>query len=510
MSEPIVTVEEINWHARAAALSVEGRAFIAGAYCAAASGQTFWAINPATRQVLAEIADCGELDVNRAVLAARTAFDDGRWADLAPLARKTILLRFAELIREHSDELALLETLDTGKPISDSLAVDIAGSAYCIQWYAEAIDKIGGEVAPLASNLLGMVTREPLGVVAAVVPWNFPLLMASWKIAPALAAGNSVILKPSEKSPLTAIRIAALAQAAGLPDGVFQVLPGAGATGQLLAEHPDVDCIAFTGSTAVGKLIAQAAAQSNLKRVWLELGGKSPNIVLADCPDVCAAAKAAAGGVFYNQGEMCSAGSRVLVQREIYPQFIAALQAAAAAYTPGDPLNPATQMGAIVDQIQYDKVLAYIASGKAEAEHLGGGDAVMHDAGLFITPAIFKTAPDTVIAREEIFGPVCSVIVFDTPQEAIQIANNSEYGLAAAVWTRDLSTAHTMARKLRAGTVWINCYDEGGDMNLPFGGYKQSGNGRDKSLHALEKYTELKSTLIKLSIPVKDLALKLL
>ncbi|MGL4994858.1 MAG: aldehyde dehydrogenase family protein, partial [Deefgea sp.] len=387
---------------------------------------------------------------------------------------------------------------DTGKPISDALAVDIAGSAYCIQWYAEAIDKVGGEVAPLAGNLVGMVTREAIGVVAAVVPWNFPLLMASWKIAPALAAGNSVILKPSEKSPLTAIRIAALAKLAGIPDGVLQVLPGAGTTGRLLAEHPDVDCIAFTGSTAVGKLIMQAAAQSNLKRVWLELGGKSPNIVLADCPDINAAANAAAGGIFYNQGEMCSAGSRVLVQREIYPQFIAALQIAAQAYTPSDPLNPATRMGAIVDQIQYDKVLAYIAAGKVEAEHICGGDAVMTEIGLFITPAIFKTAPDTTIAREEIFGPVCSVIVFDTPAEAIQIANNSEYGLAAAVWTTNLSTAHTMAKKLRAGTVWVNCYDEGGDMNLPFGGYKQSGNGRDKSLHALEKYTELKTTLIKL------------
>lgn len=493
------TTEKIDWHTRALALSVEGRAFIDGEYCSSASGQTFATINPATRQTLSEIADCGEQEVNRAVIAARAAFDDGRWADLAPVVRKGILLRFAALIRENADELALLETLDTGKPIADSLAVDIAGSAYCIQWYAEAIDKVGGEVVPLADNLLGIVTREPLGLVAAVIPWNFPLLMASWKIAPALAAGNSVILKPSEKSPLTAIRIAALAQAAGVPDGVLQVLPGAGVTGRLLAEHPDVDCIAFTGSTAVGKCIMQAAAQSNLKRVWLELGGKSPNIILADCPDIAAAASAAAGGVFYNQGEMCSAGSRVLVQREIYPQFIAALQAAAMAYTPGDPLDPATRMGAIVDQIQYDKVLAYIAAGKVEAEHLGGGDVVMGETGLFITPAIFNTAANTTIAREEIFGPVCSVIVFDTFDEAIQIANNSEYGLAAAVWTSNLTTAHTMAKKLRAGTVWINCYDEGGDMNLPFGGYKQSGNGRDKSLHALEKYTELKSTLIKLS-----------
>lgn len=488
----------IDWHTQAATQQHEGRAFINGEYCTAESGNTFTTVNPATRKTLCVVTECAEPEVNLAVKAARAAFHHGHWADLAPVERKEILLRFAQLIREHRDELALLETLDTGKPISDSLAVDIAGSAYCIQWYAEAIDKVGGEVAPLADHLLGMVTREPIGVVAAVVPWNFPLLMASWKIAPALAVGNSVILKPSEKSPLTAIRIAALAKQAGIPDGVFQVLPGAANTGRLLAEHHDVDCITFTGSTAVGKLISQAAAKSNLKRVWLELGGKSPNIILSDCPDITAAAHAAAGGIFYNQGEMCSAGSRVLVQREIYSHFLAALKAAAKAYAPADPLNPATRMGAMVDQIQYEKVLAYIEVGKREAEHICGGDAVMTETGLFITPAIFNTPPDSTIAREEIFGPVCSVIVFDTPAEAIEIANDSDYGLAAAVWTRNLSTAHTMAKKLRAGTVWVNCYDEGGDMNLPFGGYKQSGNGRDKSLHALEKYTELKTTLIKL------------
>ncbi len=486
-----------DWSALAAQLQFEGRAFIDGAYCQTAN--TFPCINPATQQVLAAVSLCSDIEVNTAVRAARAAFNDQRWAGLAPAARKSILLRLAALIREHADTLALLETLDTGKPISDALAVDIAGSAYCMQWFAEAIDKVAGEVVPVAGNMLGMVTREPVGVVAAVVPWNFPLLMSSWKIAPALAMGNSVILKPSEKSPLTAIYIAALAKTAGLPDGVLQVLPGAAETGRLLAEHLDVDCITFTGSTAVGKAIMQAAAQSNLKRVWLELGGKSANIILADCADVGAAAAAAAGGIFYNQGEMCSAGSRVLVQRAIYSEFMAALQAAAKDYAPANPLDPASKMGAIVDQIQYQKVLAWIDIGKQEAEWLGGGEAAHVATGWFITPAIFKASPSARIAREEIFGPVCTVIVFDTPDEAIAIANESEYGLAAAVWTRDLNTAHRMAKQLRAGTVWINCYDEGGDMNLPFGGYKQSGNGRDKSLHALEKYTELKSTLIKLS-----------
>ncbi|WP_323123275.1 aldehyde dehydrogenase [Burkholderia alba] len=488
------------WQDLAASLSIEGRAFIDGAYRDAASGRTFDCVSPIDARVLAKIADSGADDVDAAVAAARRAFDSGVWAGLNPRQRKAVLLRWAASIRAHQDELALLETLDAGKPIADTTSVDVPGAAYCVEWYAEAIDKIGGEVAPADHHLVGLVTREPVGVVAAVVPWNFPILMAAWKFGPALAAGNSVVLKPSEKSPLTAIRIAQLAHDAGIPPGVFNVVPGGGEPGKLLALHHDVDCLAFTGSTAVGKLIMQYAGQSNLKRVWLELGGKSPNIVLPDCPDLDRAAQAAAGAIFYNMGEMCTAGSRLLVHRDIRDAFIAKLLDAARAYAPGNPLDPATSMGAIVDQVQLERVLGYIEAGRAEAELLTGGSRVRQDSGgFYVEPTVFQIkGSDAKIAREEIFGPVLSVIVFDSVDEAIRIANDSDYGLAAAVWTGNLTTAHEVSRRLRAGTVWVNCYDEGGDMNFPFGGFKQSGNGRDKSLHALEKYTELKSTLVRL------------
>lgn len=487
------------WQDKAATLSIEGRAFIDGEYRHAANGCSFDCLSPIDGKLLAKVADSAAEDVNAAVAAARRAFDSRVWSGLNPRRRKAVLLRWAALMREHLDELSLLETLDAGKPIGDTTSVDVPGAAYCVEWFAEAIDKVGGEVAPADHHLVGLVTREPIGVVAAVVPWNFPILMASWKFGPALAAGNSVVLKPSEKSPLTAIRIAQLAHEAGIPAGVFNVVPGAGEPGKLLALHPDVDCLAFTGSTNVGKLIMQYAGQSNLKRVWLELGGKSPNIVMPDCADLERAANAAAGAIFYNMGEMCTAGSRLLVHRDIKDVFLDKLIAAARGYTPGNPLDPKTSMGAIVDQVQLDRVLGYIEAGRAESKLLlGGGRVNQESGGYYIEPTIFDTQADAKIAREEIFGPVLSVITFDTAEEAIRIANNSEYGLAAAVWTSNLTTAHEMARSLRAGTVWVNCYDEGGDMNFPFGGYKQSGNGRDKSLHALEKYTELKSTLVRL------------
>ncbi|MFM0018138.1 aldehyde dehydrogenase [Paraburkholderia azotifigens] len=488
------------WQEKAATLAIEGRAFIDGEYRTAESGRTFDCVSPIDGKVLVKVADCGEADVNAAVRAARHAFDKGVWSGLNPRQRKAKLLKWAALMREHLDELALLETLDAGKPIGDTTSVDVPGAAYCVEWFAEAIDKVGGEVVPADHHLVGLVTREPLGVIAAVVPWNFPILMASWKFGPALAAGNSVVLKPSEKSPLTAIRVAQLAREAGIPAGVFNVVPGGGEPGKLLALHHDVDCLAFTGSTNVGKLIMQYAGQSNLKRVWLELGGKSPNIVLPDCPDLDRAAKTAAGAIFYNMGEMCTAGSRLLVHRDIKDVFLDKLVAAARSYAPGNPLDPKTSMGAIVDQVQLDRVLGYIEAGRAEAKLVHGGTRVQQESGgFYIEPTVFDVStPDAKIAREEIFGPVLSVITFDTIDEAVKIANDSDYGLAAAVWTANLTTAHEVSRRLRAGTVWVNCYDEGGDMNFPFGGYKQSGNGRDKSLHALEKYTELKSTLVRL------------
>ncbi|CAG9272859.1 gamma-glutamyl-gamma-aminobutyraldehyde dehydrogenase [Paraburkholderia unamae] len=487
------------WQDKAATLSIEGRAFIDGAYRNAYSGRTFDCVSPIDGRVLASVADCGAADVDAAVGAARRAFDKGVWAGLNPRGRKAILLRWAALMREHLEELALLETLDAGKPIGDTTSVDVPGAAYCVEWYAEAIDKVGGEVVPADPHLVGLVTREPIGVVAAVVPWNFPILMAAWKFGPALAAGNSVVLKPSEKSPLTAIRVAQLAHEAGIPAGVFNVLPGGGEPGKLLGLHRDVDCIAFTGSTNVGKQIMQYAGQSNLKRVWLELGGKSPNIVLPDCPDLDRAASAAAGAIFYNMGEMCTAGSRLLVHRDIKDEFLAKLVEAAKAYKPGNPLDPKVSMGAIVDKIQLERVLSYIEAGRKDSKLLTGGERVnVESGGFYVEPTVFDTHHDAKIAREEIFGPVLSVITFSTIDEAVRIANDSDYGLAAAVWTANLTHAHEIARRLRAGTVWVNCYDEGGDMNFPFGGFKESGNGRDKSLHALEKYTELKSTLVRL------------
>ncbi|BAQ80321.1 aldehyde dehydrogenase [Pseudomonas sp. St29] len=496
-----MTKSRSDWEQHFQSLSLEGRAFIDGQYCAAASGATFECLSPVDGRFLANVASTDQADADRAVAVARQAFNSGVWSGKAPAERKRILIRFAELILAHQEELALLETLDMGKPIGDSMTIDIPATANAIRWNAEAIDKLYDEVAATPHDQLGLVTREPAGVVAAIVPWNFPLIMASWKFAPALAMGNSFILKPSEKSPLTAIRIAQLALDAGIPKGVFNVLPGYGHTvGKALALHMDVDVLAFTGSTAVGKQLLVYSGESNMKRVWLEAGGKSPNVVFADAPDLRAAAEAAAAAIAFNQGEVCTAGSRLLVQRSIREQFIPLLVEALKGWKPGHALDPQTRVGAVVDQRQLDNVLRYIDIGKEQGGQLlaGGVRALESSGGLYVEPTIFDGVTNAMtIAREEIFGPVLSVISFDTEEEALQIANDSIFGLAAGVWTADLSRAHRFARGLRAGSVWVNQYD-GGDMTAPFGGFKQSGNGRDKSLHAFDKYTELKATWIKL------------
>jgi 4-guanidinobutyraldehyde dehydrogenase/NAD-dependent aldehyde dehydrogenase len=492
----------ISWHERAARVQPRAQAFINGRYLDAASGATFDCLSPIDGRLLAKVAATDAADVDTAVASARSAFNKGAWSRMAPARRKRVLLRFSELILKHAEELALLETLDMGKPIADSTRIDIPAAARCIAWFAEAIDKVYDEVAPTGPEALALITREPVGVVGAIVPWNFPLLMASWKLGPALAAGNSVVLKPSEKSPLTTIRVAELALEAGLPEGVLNILPGFGQTaGKALALHMDVDCIAFTGSTATGRLMLQYAGQSNMKRVWLECGGKSPHIVMADCADLDRAARAAAFAIFFNQGEMCSAGSRLIVQDSVRETVLEKIAAVGRTLQPGDPLDPRTALGAIVDETQLNTVMRYIESGKSEGARLAlGGQRVRRDTGgFYVEPTIFDDVkPEMKIAREEIFGPVLATLTFKSVDEALEIANNVIYGLAAGIWTRDIHTAHRVARALRAGTVYVNCYDAD-DITVPFGGFKQSGNGRDKSLHALDKYVELKTTWIDLS-----------
>ena len=486
-------------------LKFDGRAFINGERVAARDGQTFGCISPVDGRLLGLVSRCGAADVDAAVVAARAAFDDRRWRGMSPMQRKRVLIRFADLLQAHGDELALTETLDMGKPIKYARAVDVNSAANCLRWYGEAVDKIYDEIAPTASTALALITREPVGVVGVIVPWNYPMIMAAWKIAPALAAGNSVVLKPSEKSPLTALRLAELAVAAGIPPGVFNVVPGFGPeAGSPLALHMDVDCIAFTGSTRVGKQIHVMAGQSNLKRAWTELGGKSPNIVFADCPNLDRAVESSVESIFFNQGESCNAPSRLFVEASIKEAFLEKALALVPRYQPGNPLEQSTVMGAIVDQVQLEQVLRYIESGRREGAQLlaGGEQALRETGGCYVQPTIFDgVTSEMTIAREEIFGPVLSVLSFTDAAEVVQLANQSVYGLQAAVWTRDLNKAHGVARALRAGTVHVNQYDED-DMTVPFGGFRQSGVGRDKSLHAFDKYTEVKTTWIRIDSPV--------
>ena len=489
----------INWRAEAGKIAFRTQAFIGGAFVAAASGKTFDDISPIDGAVLAKIAACEAEDVDRAVKSARAAFEKGVWAYQPPKARKRTLIKFADLIAKHSDELALLETLDMGKPITNARLGDLRAVAECVRWYGEAIDKLYDEIAPTAKTALALITREPMGVVGAVTPWNFPLLMAAWKFAPALACGNSVVLKPAEQSPLSALRIAELAAEAGIPPGVFNVVPGFGETaGAALGRHMDVDALTFTGSTEVGKYFLKYAGESNMKAVSLECGGKTPNIVFADAPNLAKAAEGTADGIFYNSGQVCDAGSRLLVEEKIYDVFLEQVTKLAGKYQPADPLDEKTKMGAMVDATQTKRVLGYIGKGREEGALIatGGKQVRQETGGFYIEPTVFTRVDNRMtIAREEIFGPVLSAITFKTPEEALQLANDSSYGLEANLWTNDLSRAHKFARALRAGTVTVNTRD-GGGIEVPFGGYKQSGFGRDKSLHALHKYTQLKTTYI--------------
>ena len=474
--------------------------FINGEWRAPAAGQTIPVVNPATEEVIAEVASAQADDVDAAVAAARAALQ-GPWSRLSARERGRLLWKTGEKLLERGDELARLETLHNGKPIFESRQIEIPASAECFQYYAGWADKIHGETIPVKGNYLTYTLREPVGVVAAIVPWNFPLLLASWKVAPALAAGNTVIIKPASQTPLTALALAEVAAEVGVPPGVINVVTGAGATvGQTIVEHPGIDKIAFTGDTSTGRAIMKGAADT-LKRITLELGGKSPNIVFPDA-DLDAALRGATTGIFYGKGEVCAAGSRLLVDKAIRSEFVDKLAARAKKMTPGDPLDPKTRLGAISSKKQLENDLRYIEVARKEGARLvaGGSRAdIGTGKGYFLQPTVFDgVTPEMTIAREEIFGPVLATIEFADVDEAIARANDSHYGLAAAVWTKDIKKAHYVARKLQAGTVWINTYNIY-DTAAPFGGYKQSGFGREMSMHALEHYTQVKSVWVDLS-----------
>ena len=495
-------IESPDWHARANALKPETRLFIDGEYVAAKGGGTFATINPATGQTLAQISQAGAEDVDLAVKAARRAFRDGRWSRMAPRTRMGVMYRFADLVEEHLEQFALLDTLDMGKPINEMLTIDGPGSVLTFRFFAECIDKMEGQVTNTAAEAFHYILREPLGVVGCVVPWNYPLMMAAWKIAPALAAGNSVVLKPAEQTPMSALLLAKLFTEAGGPPGVLNVVNGYGEeTGKALALHMDVDKIAFTGSVEVGKLMMIYAGQSNMKRVTTECGGKTPQIIMGDVKDLDTAVQYAINGIYGNQGEVCNAGSRLLVDKKIHDQFVEKFLAkCSSAFVPGDPLDPATTMGPLVNDEQQKRVLGYIDAGVKEGAKLAFGGKVPRklDKGYYVEPTLFRDVkPSMRIAQEEIFGPVAAVMPFSTPEEAIEIANGTIYGLAASIWTRDVSLAHKMARAVEAGVVWVNCFDHG-DMTQPWGGYKQSGFGRDKCVEALIAHTQTKSVWVHL------------
>ena len=485
-----------------ARLRLRTQPFIDGDFRDAIGGRRYVTENPATGRPIAEVAEGGPADVDAAVAAARRAADDGRWSRLSPADRKRILIRWADLIETNARELGLIETIDAGKPIADTVGLDMPETAACIRWHAEATDKLYGQVAPSPEGTVATITQEPCGVVGAVIPWNYPAQMAAWKLGPALATGNTVVIKPASTTSLSLLRIAELGAEAGIPDGVLNVVTGPGdSVGEAIGRHADIDCVAFTGSTEVGRRFLTYAAESNLKRVLLELGGKSPQLVFDDVTDLAAVAENVAVAIFWNMGENCSAGSRLVVHRSMRAALLDAIEAELAAWPVGDPLDPATRIGALISRGHMERVLRYIAQGREEgARVVSGGERILEETGgWFVTPTVFDgVRNDMTIAREEIFGPVLSVIEFDTEAEAVAIANDTPYGLAASLYTHDLDRAHRVARDLKAGVVGVNAYSEG-DMTTPFGGHKQSGfGGHDKSVHAHAQYTETKTIWIAL------------
>ena len=475
--------------------------FINGRWQQGETGETIEAISPIDGKVLTTLARASRGDVDRAVRAGRAAFEAGHWSRMPPAGRKTVLLRIAEIIEARALELAVLGVRDNGTEIGMALRAEPGSAAATFRYYAEAIDKIYGEIAPTADTALGLVHREAVGVVGAIVPWNMPLMIGAWKLAPALAMGNSVVLKPAEAASLTLLRLAETCAEAGLPDGVLNVVTGSGSVvGEAIATHMDVDVLVFTGSNAVGRRLLEYSARSNLKRVYLELGGKSPNVVFADAPDLARAATVSANGIFRNSGQVCVAGSRLLVERSIHDEMVERIAGVAAAMTVGDPLRLDSDIGAISSAGQLAGNLGYVERAESEGgRRVVGGERILAETGgFYMRPAVFDgVTQEMTLAREEVFGPLLAVIPFDSEEEAVRIANATEYGLASAVWTANLSRAHRMVRAIRAGIVHVNTYG-GSDLTVPLGGHKQSGNGHDKSLHALEKYTALKTAWFQL------------